>query len=121
MKILIVDDILEVAKYFKSDLEFWGHSAEYVLCGASAVDTLKKDNSYDFVLMDYWQGNVLPHGDFWRNEIMRSNQLYKDKVYIYSAWSGLEEKLPFFLKKKDAVKFINKISGIEMDKKNESN
>lgn len=112
MKVLIVDDMVDVARSFKEDLEFWGHSVDYTLSGSNSIDILSKDSSYDLILMDYWHGNILPPGSHFRDEIVKANNYYKNMIYIYSSWTGLAATLPLFLSKKDAIPFINKQAGL---------
>ncbi len=110
MRILIIDDEVEILTLFKDFMEVFGHKVEIAIDGQSGLEKFKNTN-FDLVIMDYRM--------YGRDGIQVSKDIWgidKDaKILFVSADSSIKEKtigmgaVGFLLKPFDLEDIINSV------------
>jgi len=114
MKILIVDDEVDILTLFKDVLESVGHEVDIAIDGESGLKKFR-DKKYDVIVMDYRM-----HG---KNGIDVAEEMLKmdrnTKIIFASADSSIKEKalemgaVGFLLKPFDIDQIIKEVEKIE--------
>ena len=111
MKVLGIDDNVDITELLDTVLNGSGHEYSFVNDGKSGLEKIK-ENQYDVVLLDL----AMPEfsGEDVLTELNKENIMTKQKIIIFSASSNNDSEMDAFVSKYGAHAYIRK--PVDVDK-----
>ena len=105
MKVLGIDDNVDITELLDTVLNGSGHEYSFVNDGKSGLEKIK-ENQYDVVLLDL----AMPKfsGEDVLTELNKENIMTKQKIIIFSASSNNDSEMDAFVSKYGAHAYIRK-------------